>query len=197
MEVVMPTGYTSYILDGISFNEFVLKCARNFGALIEMRDMSMDAKIPKEFKPHPYNLEEMTKAKRRLEKFKKLTPEQWEREAEKEYEREMREEQNSLKRLSERRKKYENMLAKVKIWKPVHSDLDNLKKFMMEQIKESIEFDCYTPDKPERLTGKEWAEEKRESLEHDIEHHAKEWGDEQKRAKDRTLWVERLRQSLK
>lgn len=33
----MPTGYTSSIKDGISFENFVLKCARNFGACIAWR----------------------------------------------------------------------------------------------------------------------------------------------------------------
>lgn len=34
----MPTGYTDAIKDGISFNQFILSCARAFGALITMRD---------------------------------------------------------------------------------------------------------------------------------------------------------------
>jgi hypothetical protein len=34
----MPTGYTDKIKDGISFEEFVLSCARQFGACISMRD---------------------------------------------------------------------------------------------------------------------------------------------------------------
>ena len=36
----MPTGYTLDLYNGkdITFEEFVLKCARAFGALIDMRD---------------------------------------------------------------------------------------------------------------------------------------------------------------
>lgn len=36
----MPSCYTSDIADGkdVSFNDFVLKCARAFGACIEQRD---------------------------------------------------------------------------------------------------------------------------------------------------------------
>jgi len=36
----MPTGYTADLNDGkqVTFQEFTMKCARAFGALIEMRD---------------------------------------------------------------------------------------------------------------------------------------------------------------
>lgn len=36
----MPTGYTSPLYEGkeISFEQFALRCARNFGALVMMRD---------------------------------------------------------------------------------------------------------------------------------------------------------------
>ena len=44
----MPTGYTYDLYDGkdIEFPDFVMKCARAFGALIEIRDDPMDAAIP-------------------------------------------------------------------------------------------------------------------------------------------------------
>ena len=34
----MPTGYTYKIGEGASFKEFVMACARAFGACVEMRD---------------------------------------------------------------------------------------------------------------------------------------------------------------
>jgi hypothetical protein len=33
---IMPTGYTSAIADGIEFKDFALRCARAFGALVEL-----------------------------------------------------------------------------------------------------------------------------------------------------------------
>lgn len=43
----MPSGYTSDIYHGkdVTFKEFALKCARNFGALMHMRDESLDTPI--------------------------------------------------------------------------------------------------------------------------------------------------------
>lgn len=43
----MPTGYTYKVMDGsiTELNQFVLQCARAFGALVHMRDDDMDAPI--------------------------------------------------------------------------------------------------------------------------------------------------------
>lgn len=45
----MPTGYTAAIKYGITFKEFALDCARNFGACISMRDEPRETPIPDEF----------------------------------------------------------------------------------------------------------------------------------------------------
>ena len=68
----MPTGYTLELYDGkdITFEEFVLKCARAFGALINMRDEPRDAPIPERFEPSYYHLKELIKAKSGQKKLK-------------------------------------------------------------------------------------------------------------------------------
>jgi hypothetical protein len=51
----MPTGYTAKLMEeGQSFPEFAMRCARNFGALIMMRDESLDVPIPEQFEPSDY-----------------------------------------------------------------------------------------------------------------------------------------------
>ena len=38
----MPTGYTAELIEkGMEFNDFVLTCARAFGACIELRDRKL------------------------------------------------------------------------------------------------------------------------------------------------------------
>jgi len=51
--IKMPTGYTLDLYDGknITFKEFVMKCAGAFGALISMKDESLDAPIPEHLEP--------------------------------------------------------------------------------------------------------------------------------------------------
>ena len=55
----MPTGYTSKIGDDQSFKDFALRCARNFGANILMRDDPMDAEI-KKYEVEPYYMNRLT-----------------------------------------------------------------------------------------------------------------------------------------
>lgn len=64
----MPTGYTAKLHNGEeqTFPEFVMSCARAFGALITMRDDPADAEIPDEFKPSDYHVRELEKARERL-----------------------------------------------------------------------------------------------------------------------------------
>ena len=79
----MPTGYTLDLYDGkdITFEEFALRCARAFGALISMRDEPIDAPIPERFEPSDYHLKELEKAKKRLKEVKKWNEETAEQEA--------------------------------------------------------------------------------------------------------------------
>ena len=52
----MPIGYTSKLHDGDQpFNEFIMSCARAFGALVTMRDDPNDAPIP-EFEVSEYSV---------------------------------------------------------------------------------------------------------------------------------------------
>jgi hypothetical protein len=63
----MPTGYTAKLVEsGQTFEEFVLTCARAFGALIELRDEPLDAPIPETLEPHSYYAEAVVEAKKRL-----------------------------------------------------------------------------------------------------------------------------------
>jgi len=62
----MPTGYTNCIKDGVTFEQFVWKCARAMGALVMMRDEPSNAPIPVKFEPSNYYAEEVAKAKAKL-----------------------------------------------------------------------------------------------------------------------------------
>ena len=88
----MPTGYTSDIEKGITFNEFTMQCARAFGACISMRDDPGDKPIPKEFKPSTYHIEGIKKAKEKMVQLKKMSLETATQEAGKEFTEEAKEE---------------------------------------------------------------------------------------------------------
>lgn len=197
----MPTGYTDCIKDGISFKKYAMKCARAFGACIEMRDESWDAEIPDKFPISNYHLQKILEAKEKLKKLKKMKISEAENKAKKEFDEKMKYNLEAIKKNQELQEKYEKMLEAVRAWNPPSSDHVEYKKFMETQITESIKFDCggdyYIRNKPKPLSGKQWLEDQIEAAIHDINYHTKEHSNEVKRNTERNLWVKQLRDSLK
>jgi len=70
----MPTGYTATLMEkNQTFPEFIMGCARAFGALIMMRDDPNDATIPDKFEPSDYHAKGIIKAREKLAKLKAMT----------------------------------------------------------------------------------------------------------------------------
>ena len=197
----MPTGYTADIEKGITFNQFVLNCAKAFGACITMRDDPKNTPIPEEFKPETYDAEKVEEAKAELKAIKKITLKEAQAKADEEYEQAEKDNAKIVKEKTELRKKYNDMLNSVYGWIPPTDDHIKFKDFMIQQITDSMGWDCdlryYLERKPTRLTGAEWLKQARESCEHDIEYHTKQNQEEIDRVKERNAWVKALRGSLK
>ena len=198
----MPTGYTAKIADGITFNEFILSCARAFGVCIEMRDDPMDKPIPDEFKPSDYHAKSISTAKSELTRLRKMTPEQATAKSRAEFAKNQQEARVAIKKNRVLKTKYEAMLAEVEKWHPPTPDHEGMKKFMREQITESIAHDCgggyYTQHlKGGPVSGAVWLNAAIARCKRDIVYHTKENREEIARAKQRTEWVRQLRQSLK
>jgi hypothetical protein len=193
----MPTGYTAIIQDGGTFEQFVWACARQFGALIMMRDEPSNAKVPEKFEPSDFYEKELEQAKARLLKLTSMSQD------------ELREEYgNHLKKLDaakiERRERdastkarYEAALEKARAWVPPTPDHKGLKDFMISQIQESIDFDIIGPGyDPKYLTFGEWKAEEKERALRNIERYSTEHVKELERTKGRNAWVDALRKSV-
>lgn len=198
----MPTGYTAAIGEGITFNNFVLQCARAFGACIEMRDDPMDKPIPDEFKPSDYSERQLAEANKRVAQLKAMSASQCAKEAKADYERQVTYHKESIAKDAALKAKYEAMLAEVEAWTPPSTDHDELKNFMRNQITESIRFDCggnYHQDALKSLrpmTGNEWQQSELNKALEDISYHSKAQKEENERAAKRTQWVRQLRESI-
>ena len=196
----MPTGYTAKIADGISFNEFVMSCARAFGACVTMRDEPSSASIPDEFKPSDCYLNAMKDTEFKLDKINNMTDEQTSVEAIKEFRAELARVLRARDERIELKRKYESMLDKVGSWNPPSPDHVGLKKFMIEQITRSIDSDCDTsycnPDNVERITGEQWRKKKQMELTNSFSYYEKEHRSEIDKAETRTRWIKDLRKSL-
>jgi hypothetical protein len=199
----MPTGYTAAIEKGITFNQFAMDCARNFGALVLMRDEPAGAPIPEEFPPNDYNSKRLEEAKAELVRITAMSAESAQSEADKEAAALIESDRKQAEESRQLLAKYQDMLKSVKAWNPPTPDHKGLKDFMMQKIEESIKFDCGAaePDYAYKSfkgykTGLEWKSEKTLKAIRDIAYHEAENAKEIERAKGRTRWVKQLRDSL-
>jgi hypothetical protein len=197
----MPTGYTAAIANGIDFPTFALDCARAFGACVTLRDEPGGGdKIPKSFEPDNYYQGQIDRVNTQIGQLRSISPAEADRKAEQEW---REEEARRIERLQEKadlRTKYETMLVKVESWIPPTSEHVGLKQFMIDQINESIRFDCSTShlDSPvERLSGEAWLADQLSRCESELQYYEAQNKKEIERASERTAWVRALRDSLK
>lgn len=200
----MPTGYTTAIIDGCTFEEFALGAARAFWALVTMRDEPQSAEIPEKFEPSPYYKNALKQAEEDLEDLLALDDYECADKAYEEYINAIDSRSRSWQRHKNYRRKYELMRAQVERWEPPTPSHVDLKRFMLEQIDSSIKFDCwdwetfnkYCPE-PVCMRGIEWREHRKALLESRIVKCLKSYQAELERITSRTEWVRQLRDSLK
>lgn len=195
----MPSGYTADIGDGSikDFRTFALRCARNFGACIMQRDDPM-SDPPKVAEPSDYHLVNKNRAIAELEKLNAMSDEAAATEAQKEFDAKAAERNRVLKEKSEVEQRYKAMLAEVEAWEPPTPDHEGMKKFMRDQLNESIAWDCNTSyyTEPVLLTPQDWLAARRDNLNHDIEYHTKHYAEEVQRTNERGGWILDLYKSL-
>lgn len=198
----MPTGYTSIVADNenLTFSEFAMRCARNFGALIMMRDEPLDAPIPEKFEPSDYYKNEYEKAKAAYENFIANPPS--DEDLEKQYNEYVALETERFAAASADKdikcRRYNAMLLKVLKWQPPTPEHEGLKEFMIDQLHDSIDFDCseYRPlisDKEEYIARNRNGE----YLKEELDFYEKKWHNEIERTNSRNKWLKELRESLK
>ncbi len=198
----MATGYTHKIKDGITFKEYALTCARAFGALIEMRDDPIDAPIPDEFKPSDYHAKAIAASKERLALLAEMTNSECDNRAKAEYESELARHRKGIAEDVDLKAKYEAMLKQAKSYKAPSKEHEDYKKFMVEQIETSLDFDCHSNyhqseiDALQLLSGLHWRNKEIEKAKANIAYHTKGNNAEIERTNGRTQWVRLLKQSL-
>lgn len=198
----MPTGYTSKIADGQTFEEFILSCARAFGALVTMRDEPDDAPIPDEFKPSAYHTTQMGVARAKMEEIRTMRLSTGERMAKQAFEAETEYNEKRIREARELQSKYEAVLERVREWAPPTPDHVGLKDFMIKQITDSIDWDCtstidyHSKNVPVLLTGEQWMAKTAEEAQRSLDYHRRELLKEVERVDSRNAWVRALRDSL-
>lgn len=198
----MPTGYTAPIAEGITFKKYAMGCARAFGALIMMRDDPSDAEIPEEFEPSTYHRDRIEEDSKELKALLSMTVDEATAMAKAAYEKDRKYHSDGISKDKELLGKYQAMLSEVESYVSPSPDHDNFKKFMADQIRESINFDCNSDyhqralDSSVLLDGRDWIESEKNRLNESLEYHRKNHQEELDRTNRRSEWVKKLRDSL-
>lgn len=194
----MPTGYTQGIYDGSykTFDEFALDCARGFGFCISLRDEPLNGEVP-QLEENPYYETRFQEADEELKDWLALTDEELQEKKnyydglrQKEYE-------ESLKKTKALRERYDTFLDKAQRFVPPTTEHERHKTFMIEQINQSMAFDCTPGPKPVVQTFEEWKKshfEYRTKNRHrclqDLEEH-------RKRTQEGQKWIAELVEAVK
>lgn len=196
----MPTGYTAKLMEnGQEFPEFVMGCARAFGALIMMRDDSSDATIPDKFEPSDYHIKKITESREALKALQIMNgSEQLIFGEEKKTDEIKRNEEWLANEISQNERLFA-MENQVDSWEPPTVDHQGLKDFMLQQIKISKNDCSYIQKSLKESQEKPFLTYYMEALakaKRDVEYHAVENVKELERNSTRNEWIQRLRSSI-
>lgn len=194
----MPTGYTAKVQNGeiTDPKEYILNCARNFGALIHMRD-SDSCEIEKR-KVDNYYLERMESSIKDYQDFIKLSDDEIEKRINKEYDEAVLRQEKGLNSFYEHEKRYQDMIEKVSEWVAPTGDHVQLKDFAINQLKTSLEYDCSDYlrksylKKIEKQTIEEYKASMIQNYLEDIEYNSKHYKEELERVKEVNKWIDEL-----
>jgi hypothetical protein len=148
----MPTGYTAGILDGkiTTFEQFAKACMRAFGAAMHLRDEPLDGEYTPRV-PSDYYAKEIEKSKQLLKDAELLSDEvivetkRTQLESSKEYY------INAIEKAKQGSIAMNDMLESIRNWQPPTEEHMGIKDFMLNQITQTIDFDCKTSYHDEAL----------------------------------------------
>jgi len=194
----MPSGYTSEIANGITFERFALGCARAFGALIIMRDDPKDAPIPEAFEPSPHYAQWLRAAEAERDRLREMTNDQIRDAAAQAHKTAHAKWKKRKAEREDLRQKYETMLAQARAYVPPSPEHVEFKNFMVSQIEQSIAFDCDKrwDNEPQPVDHMEWHRKQTEEAVRKVAQYAEEHAKEIERTNQRNTWIRLLRESL-
>lgn len=189
----MPTGYTQEIYDGTStsLRDFAFSCARNFGALHRIPADQFEA-VPSEYYKTRY--EEIAAALAEVQAWDK---DQAETAAMQSWEDAIVQYKKAVEEDAAVRARYEGMIAAVEAWKAPEGHRE-LKNFMLEQLRTSLEFDVREPTQPPAnpLSGEEYKWQRIAEYSSKLAYYVEQYKKEQDYCVAANKWIKELTESL-
>lgn len=196
----MPTSYTDEIYRGkeVSGEDFILRCARQFGGLMHMRDEPLDTPITYREPDLSYYDKRIKEATEQARKYHRVSREEVEKEIDKTHKEMVETYHRRVRENAELESRYRIVLSEVQTWNPPTPEHEELKEFAIKQLEDSIEFDCsarhlVAPKKPD---VDEYIAEMIESAEESREYYVKEKKEEIERVNAANKWIDELLISL-
>lgn len=195
----MPTAYTQPLYDNepITFEQFVLRCAHAMGAAAMQSDEGLDTPI----RPRTVNdtyVQHVKNAVTALAEAFERADEEWAQLQSTEIEKARLFHHDYLARKKGVYRRYRDMASLVKAWKPPTAEHDDLKTFMLEQIRTAQVFDVssYEPEIPAAVDVAEYREREIGRLSRELEQRTKYLQEERQRVRDQNAWLTALHASL-
>lgn len=184
----MPTGYTAKLAEGPQeFSDFLKHLARGMGFMILMRDEPFSAPLPVAFEPSDYNEKELAKHRARMDELNSLTAEQIAQKAHAAFVEDHARWLDYRQRKEAQADRYREMIGKLEAWSPTHHALKGMRSFGLEQLHQSLDFDCSgsTWEEPKEISADAWLENEIKETARQIEYHAAAQAKEVERTRDR------------
>ena len=195
----MPTGYTAPVAEGTitTLRDFALLCARNFGALVTMRDEPFTTPVPERMEPSPYYATEARWYRQRLAELERMSPSEAQRQCQQAHSLATAAWRRRTTEEAQRRVRYQAMLQSIHTWLPPTPGHDRLDGFMREQLQQSIDFDCSHPEAMPRLQRwPEWLQSEMLTAAEMAARYTTTHHEEVARVAQRNDWLQALRASL-
>ena len=145
-----------------------------------------------------YHLEQLDRVKEEFEKYEKFTDKEIQEAIDKSYEQSLKDQKDGLKRFEEGKQRYLDMLEKVENWEVPTEEHNNLKKFAIEQLESSLDFDYsdsmkkYYLQEPVKDNIEGYKKYKIKAYLKDIEYHSKGYREEIEGVEKNNIWIDNL-----
>jgi len=199
----MPTGYTCDVVNGkcTDFPTFLMRCARAF--LPDCRDSSLDSPIPDEPSgDDSYYEKAVVAAQEKLQGLLAMTDEEKGKLVRKMDAEAIEFAQRGIAEARLKRQRLEEMEKAVEKWRPPSDKHRDLKKFMLEQLQQTINFDSSTDYYEAILNNKREASAEevwqREVLyaSTSVQRREEDLANVKRRREEGRLWIRQLKESV-
>lgn len=200
----MPSGLTYKIYDGtdMTLRGFALNCVRQLGAGYHASDQG-SKELPlyeaPVLKVSDYHQKSQKEAESKLQHWLEIRdkPEEAQREYEAKYAENKQLNTDYEKTRKERRERYLTMLDKVVLW-DLPEEYKSLKDLMINQIKESMDFDCH-PSRiytEERIPIDKWIQTHIDMYQDEIRYHKEQYAKEKKAVEENNAYLKGLYEEI-